>query len=1081
MPHPAKIWIIAALLYCRCEVYADTLPSNIVINKVLPQEGKTIGHVTGMVQDQQGYMWLATKNGLLRYDGYQMLSYRHDPSDQNTIADEDLEAIAIDRSGIIWIGTLGRGLERFDPATGKFTHYRHNGNDAGSLNSDLITSLKVDRNGVLWIGTNNGLGRYDSSTDRFTRYTSVWNDPSSLTDNEVVSIYEDRQGTLWIGTGSVYGPNRVHQSRGGLNRLDRKTGKFTRYLHDPDDPHSLINNKVRAMFESSDGTFWVGTAGDGLHTMDRSRGTFTRLTYDPNRPDKLSRPPLSTKGYDHITFITEDVSGGIWIGTAESGLTYYDPVSAKTTHFKSIGGAQEGSSAGEAPVDFNHIRSVGDAQAVFEINNPWAAFTSRDGVLWISTFFQLYKIDPLQKKIRHYLNPRDGINAFYEDDDGSLWIGYERSGLIRYDSLNRVVAQYLHDPKDPSSLSGNYVQVIKPGRSGQLWVVTDVDGVDIFDKRTERFFHYGQIQKDSASVSRGFIFDMHEGSKGKVWVGTEKGLECMHPGSDSTTRYFNNTWITSVVEDSSGNVWAGSWMGEGLYRLNPRSGKWDNFIPGINIEKTFIDMRGVLWVGGLQGLYYFDSERDQVVRFVDTFSLKQITGIRGIAEDEEQNLWVITQSRLFRINETRTIVNSYGREHGITGELMHTIYRGRSGKIYFTDVSGYYRFFPSELSGGLNPPQLIISGFNLMNTPVHPGNSGPLRESLSRATLINLKHDQNIFSFDFSALDYSNPENNRHLYKLENYDQGWNEAGSDRRAMYFNVPPGRYVFRVKVFNYYGKWTERSINVVIHPAWWSTWWFKISVVGCLILLLYGLIRWRFRMKFRLQMERSERERQLADLRQKTGELEMRALRAQMNPHFIFNSLNSINRFILENNSDQASEYLTKFSRLVRMILQHSQSALIPLESEIESLRLYLELERLRFDDHFSYEIIIAEDLDTVGLKVPPLIIQPYTENSIWHGLMHKEERGTLKVELYRDTHNLICRITDDGVGRKASMSMKSKSASRYKSMGMQLTADRIAMTQAEGATDNYVSIADLVLPDGRPGGTEVTLKIPVNYD
>jgi len=225
---------------------------------------------------------------------------------------------------------------------------------------------------------------------------------------------------------------------------------------------------------------------------------------------------------------------------------------------------------------------------------------------------------------------------------------------------------------------------------------------------------------------------------------------------------------------------------------------------------------------------------------------------------------------------------------------------------------------------------------------------------------------------------------------------------------------------------------------------------------------------------LQLQKLESQKQLS-------ELEMQALRAQMNPHFIFNSLNSINRFILQNNRQLASEYLTKFSRLVRMILQNSQASVISLESELESLGLYLEMEALRFDNHFTYKISAADDVDVAMLKVPPLIIQPFAENAIWHGLMPKEEKGHLDIELWRENNDLFFKITDDGIGRNQSSALSGKSATKYKSMGLKITSDRIAMLQNVSKTESPVKINDLVHADGSAAGTEVIIKIPVLYD
>ena len=222
------------------------------------------------------------------------------------------------------------------------------------------------------------------------------------------------------------------------------------------------------------------------------------------------------------------------------------------------------------------------------------------------------------------------------------------------------------------------------------------------------------------------------------------------------------------------------------------------------------------------------------------------------------------------------------------------------------------------------------------------------------------------------------------------------------------------------------------------------------------------------KFRLKLENSEKEKQLADMRQSTAELkqqttelEMQALRAQMNPHFIFNSLNSINRFILQNNRLQAAEYLTKFSRLIRLIPLNSQTALINLESELESVKLYLSLESLRFDDHFEYKLSVDPDLDISALKVPSLIIQPYIENAVWHGLMHKKGKGQLDIELTQEKDHLYFKITDNGIGRRQAAALASKSATLHKSMGLSITARRINMMRSGDDQGSSVIIKDLV--------------------
>jgi len=256
--------------------------------------------------------------------------------------------------------------------------------------------------------------------------------------------------------------------------------------------------------------------------------------------------------------------------------------------------------------------------------------------------------------------------------------------------------------------------------------------------------------------------------------------------------------------------------------------------------------------------------------------------------------------------------------------------------------------------------------------------------------------------------------------------------------------------------------------------------NILLAGILAILLFGLIMFAY-FTLKRKNEKLKNERTHADLKQKATELEMQALRAQMNPHFIFNSLNSINRFILQNNKTEASQYLTKFSRLVRLILQNSKASLIPLESELQSLELYLDLEALRFDHHFDYRISVGKDLDIEMLKVPPLIIQPYVENAIWHGLMQKEEKGQLDIEVSQENKDLFIKITDNGIGRKEAAALASKAGTKHKSMGLGITADRLAILQNSNGNDSPVTINDLVNGDGITAGTEVIIKMPTLYD
>jgi LytS/YehU family sensor histidine kinase len=243
--------------------------------------------------------------------------------------------------------------------------------------------------------------------------------------------------------------------------------------------------------------------------------------------------------------------------------------------------------------------------------------------------------------------------------------------------------------------------------------------------------------------------------------------------------------------------------------------------------------------------------------------------------------------------------------------------------------------------------------------------------------------------------------------------------------------------------------------------------------------------RLHLENELKVQKLEKYNAVAEFEKKATELEMQALRAQMNPHFIFNSLNSINSFILKNNSSEASRYLTKFSKLIRMILQHSQSSMIPLQDELGALHLFIQLEQLRFSNHFEYSIHVPDDLNSATFFVPPLIIQPYVENAIWHGLMPKKGNGRIDIEFVPDEEFVVCKISDDGIGRKKGAEIKQAEGSTYKSLGMRITLERMCLLNknenGNGNGNPLVSVVDRVLHDGSAGGTIVYIKIPRNYD
>ena len=1033
-------------------------------NLIKEVNGVTVGKITGITQDRSGYMWFADQenNCITRFDGYKMKRYKYDPLDSNSLGNQGIESIAADSSGYIWVGT-GDGIDKFDPTINKFIHFKYAPNEAGRT----INTILIDHWGIVWVGTSKGLDRLDQQTKKFIHYTHNDNDTTSLSSNLIRCLYEDHEGVLWVGTGWEF-DSKINE--GGLNRFNRKAGTFTRYMHNPNNPNSLSGNKVRAIFEDSRGIFWVGTDGDGLHIMDRKTGTFQRLTYDPLHPEKLSRPHLKTgKDWsDHITFITEDGAGAIWIGTYYAGLVRYDPVTKEITHYDST----------------DNSRKNG-----FTDNSTWAAYTSKDGVLWISTEGvdnsnrgkNLFRIDPLQSGISN-IKMGDELTDLYEDSSGIRWMGLGHKGLLKINMNKNIKKYFKHDPNDPYSVSSNEIFFIKPGTNGSFWVGT-WNGLNYFDSKTGRFtrYFYNAISKGDYADTAAFVLE--QGNNGDIYISTNMAFIIMNLRTGSIKRYVNDpadstsisaNFATGLCKDKSGNLWVGTWSYAGLNLLDLKTKKFKHYLVGNIIRSIYKDTRGTIWVGTGNGLYYHNDSKDSFIRVDEWNKEFSAAPLQLQLEDDDKNLWGSSSLGIFRFNAQKHELCFYKNRFGINDTTVNHFrksYKTADGELIFNKEDGYYSFLPQNIINAI-PPTIILTDFKISDKSTPPGKNAPYEGPVEVTKEIQLQHYQNNFSIDFAAIHYSSPENNTLYYMLEGYDNKWTATDPLKTLNYYQIPTGEYILKIRARSSYGVWAQKDVKIIIHPPWWLTWW---SITGAIILLVTGFylpIRWWINRKFRLRLDHAEKEKHVT-------ELEMRALRAQMNPHFIFNSLNSINMFILENNKLRASEYLSKFSKLIRLILQNSQEAFIPLESELESLRLYLELESLRFENKFEYKIVVNDDVDTTMLKVPPLIIQPYAENAIWHGLMHKKEKGHLTIELYTEKEMLFYKITDDGIGRKKAAELKSKSASTHKSMGMGITADRLAMLQKQNKTS--ITITDLVLPGGNPAGTEVLIKIPVFYD
>ena len=805
-------------------------------NLVVAPDSIELRKITEMSQDPDGYMWLADQenNCIIRYDGYKMQRYTYNPPNLNSLGGMSVEAIFADAEGKVWFGA-GKVLDELDTRTGKFTHYSNKPDDPNSFCGGFIKTILRDRDGLLWVGTEQGLEQLDTKTGKFRHFRHDPGNPASLSCNIVWIIYEDHHGDLWIGTGFPWSQN----SDGGLNKLNRKTSDFTSFLHDPKDPHSLVDNKVGAIFEDSKGIFWVGTRGDGLHTMDRQKGNFERHPYDPLHPDQLSRPPLKSGG-DIISFIHEDGAGAIWIGTNQSGINVYDPTEKKISHFQ--------------------------ADRVFPDSAAWTAFTSRDGELWIASepvnneAKHLYRIDPFIKSMSHLKTPNP-VSAIHEDITGNIWLGTDGSGLgfLKKGSSDIKI---IHLPKDESHFPHeNFVISIYEDRKGILWLGT-TDGVFHYDPASGHFSRF-DTDSENSNLHKNVVPIIIEDHKGFLWIATFSGICRFDPGTGLIKHWHHNARDSSglnsdqlldMVEDPLGMIWISVFGFDGLNRFDPGTNIFKHYLQGLHVNALYKDRAGNIWAATNTNLYRYSKTTDQFI----VFPGQQMVGknlITGILEDKQQNLWLNSAGAIFKIDSTRKEMRVFSKTSD--KNLDKAIIETSNGKILAAGDNGFYIIASGEQNNHITAPVILVTDFLIDNKKVPA--------DIISTNKIKLAYDQNIFSFAFLAIHYSAPEENNIFYKLEGYDEEWRKSAPDKTASYFKIPTGDYTFRLKATNRYGLESEQSIRVIINPPWWREWW-AFCIYG-LQLIAISLAFYHQQKKRIVKLEReSARERELAQAKE-----------------------------------------------------------------------------------------------------------------------------------------------------------------------------------------------------------------------
>ena len=813
-------------------------------------QGLSQNTVTSILQDQYGFLWFGTRNGLNRYDGVAIKQYDRRFSDSISVSHGNVNCIFEDSNGILWVGTREGGLNWYHRESDQFINVQLE-HDPHGLNNASVTTIYEDRHGNLWVGTQGqGLILFDRETFETQDFQHQPFDSYSLSGNFVIRIFEDKLGNLWVA--SRYN---------GLNQLDEQHQRFYRYFHDPSNGSSLSHNGIRDVLISSDGNIWIATQ-EGLSLMYRdptNQVRFQVFKHDIHDENSLS--------YNVINALGEDDFGNIWVGTENGGLSIYNPRQQVFERYF------------HNPRDPNSVGS----------NSFWCIYKDLSGTMWLGPLNSgINKYDPHSLKFKHHqVNPylentlsHNNVTCFLEDKKGNLWIGTDGGGLNYFNRSTNSYTHYRHDPQDPKSLGSDAVLCLIYDLKGRLWVGTWEGGLNLFHPETGTFERFIHNPADPSSISSNNIFSMLIDDQDRFWVGASRGaLDLLDPNRKTFQHFrerdFPNSSIYKVYQDRRGIIWLGSeengltlfeWNGGEDYAFRHFSfepGSIDG-ITARGVINIFEDSQDNLWIGTEGGgLNLFDRAQQKFQAYTKADGLPNDV-IYGIIEDQQGFIWLSSNKGVSRFNVEDGTFRNYDHADGLQADefIRGAHYQTNQGELIFGGIQGFNTFFPEEVRDNPQIPRTLLTEFRINNQPIRSTDqNSPLTGHINDVEEIVLAHDQSMIGFEYVAISYAQASKNQYQYILEGYDQDWQIVGNNRRASYSKVPPGEYVFKVKGSNNDLTWDDlgASVRLIVNPPWWATnWAFAIYAMLALGLLLWSrqVIINRERLKSNLRLEHME---------------------------------------------------------------------------------------------------------------------------------------------------------------------------------------------------------------------------------
>jgi diguanylate cyclase (GGDEF)-like protein len=857
--HVGTTALAVALCICSAVVQASGIKPlgtrTALFDRLTLEEGLSQTVVHTIVQDQQGFIWLGTQEGLNRYDGREIKVYENIHDDPDSLSDSYVWSVYVAADGTLWAGTNAGGLNRYDRATDSFHHYRHDPSNPNSLSSDRVRVVYQDASGHFWIGTDGGgLNMLNVSSGAIQHYRHDPENPASLANDSILSILEDRAGNLWVGTDG-----------GGFSLLDRKTSTFRHFQHNPEDADSISGNSVRRIFQDREGRLWVGTYENGLNLFEANTGHFQRFSHDPADPRSLS--------HNRVRDIFQDYKGSIWIGT-DHGLNEWRPSEGGFAHY---------------------FRSLTDTSSISD-NRITAIMQDRGGVLWVGTYnganswnylsdsFTYFQADGTALRLSS-----DIVTSVDESSNGELWVGTYGGGLNRINETGKTVSYYREG--ETSGLADNRVMTVHVGPTDGVWIGTRSGGLSRFDPRSETYTHYRHSSADPQSISSDGVTSILAEVSGIVWAGTYgDGLNMLDSRTGKVHRFYHDpenpgslssNRVLSIFRDGQGVLWVGTEDG-GLNSFDHERQRFVRYTHeagnshSLSHNTAWVITEtndGSLWVGtngGGLNRWRAEDRNAGIVRFTKQFRHDGLPSdsIQAIVEGNDGKLWLSTNRGLAQYDPANDRYRYFTHSNGLRSNEFNfdAALRTRGSRLLFGGSEGLLAFYPNQITGNRHEPDIVLKAFD---------RGGPLLTRHSTDTGgkdLTFDYQNDLVTFTFSGLDYADPARNLYRYKLEGFDDEWSAPTSYNRATYTNLPAGDFVFRVQASNNEGFWNETGVSTeisVLPPPWMTGWAYALYLL--LAISLFYLfnraqsLRLARETRQRRQLEKlvSERTRELAD--------------------------------------------------------------------------------------------------------------------------------------------------------------------------------------------------------------------------